>query len=361
MSYNASSQDLKFVQIKCPSCGYNITQLTPFKSTVECPYCHKEYLNPIIVEKSERVPDRVIPFTTTEEDFADAMLQSFIDESYLPLELFKEVTFGKVIKAFLPKYLFIGNFDASWNCHEIYYVNQKYRQRGQTRTRRIRKTRYVHGTADGNFEVSSLAYVGEEAPVELLNFSDHTLFSLEDSFDFAPELLELQDDKNILTLELNCDPSQIWYKSGNKRATREAQRTCLAQAPRSKERFRFSAKIRLEQEPIYVMQPFWFVYFFYKGQKYHFIMDGSGKYKNVKAPQDGRLVVRRFLPGTILGIIPGVVYACLHQDNFLYISICATIVFALLYFGDVYISKQKRIEAAKKAFPNSKLFQENTH
>ena len=33
-------ENLKLQQFHCPSCGQNITQLTPFKASIECPYCH---------------------------------------------------------------------------------------------------------------------------------------------------------------------------------------------------------------------------------------------------------------------------------------------------------------------------------
>ena len=56
-------ENLKLQQFHCPSCGQNITQLTPFKASIECPYCHQVSLNPLVVDKSILVPERVIPLS----------------------------------------------------------------------------------------------------------------------------------------------------------------------------------------------------------------------------------------------------------------------------------------------------------
>ena len=67
----SESNTIELKQMKCPGCGYNITSFKPFEATVECPYCHEKSLNPFVVDKVIRQPEKIIPFNSTQDDFGN--------------------------------------------------------------------------------------------------------------------------------------------------------------------------------------------------------------------------------------------------------------------------------------------------
>ena len=237
-----TSAALKLQQFKCPSCGQNITQLTPFKASVECPYCHQVSLNPLIVNKSMRLPERVIPFTVTQDDFGEQIIEALVDEKNLPLDLFNQITFDSLIKAYLPMYEYSGNFEATWSCDERYAVEKQRMRNNQVETYKEYKYRPAHGDAYGNFSILCLAYSGEDVPQELQDFASAIDNPGASSYEYDPSLMGLDEDQQIITLEMNLDPRKIWSTFGRQYVEQKAAEECGRQAPSDRKNLRTSAK-----------------------------------------------------------------------------------------------------------------------
>ena len=90
----------------------------------ECPYCHSKMVNPLVKPKDVPVPERIIPFTTNEQTFENALTNALINQDYVPTNIFEAISTGDVIQAYLPMYLFEGTYNASWSCKSS-YMDQK--------------------------------------------------------------------------------------------------------------------------------------------------------------------------------------------------------------------------------------------
>lgn len=354
MTDNQSS--LKLQQFKCPSCGQNITQLTPFKASIECPYCHQVSLNPLVVDKSILVPERVIPFTVTQDDFGEDIIEALVDQPNLPLDLFDQITFGKVIKAYLPMYEYAGSFEGTWNCEEAYTVEHKRRVNGQVKVERETRYRPARGDAFGNFSILALAYSGGDIPPEFERYASAIKNPGANSYPFDPDLMGLNGDEQILTLEMNRDPRKVWAQTGNDYVKRLAEQACKNQAPKNRRNFRSSSRIEVDDDSngIYTMVPFWLVYFFYEGQAWNFMSEGSGSWRHLSAPESNKVRFSRWgvvLACLVLGFLLGTI---LEQTDIWRLGM-AIIGAVAGYFGFNFYTKQKRIEGACKAFPESKF------
>ena len=74
-------ETMKLQVIKCPACNQALTSFSPFKSVVTCPRCGSAIKNPMATAKEEVMPERIIPFSTQESDFEQALIDTLIKYS----------------------------------------------------------------------------------------------------------------------------------------------------------------------------------------------------------------------------------------------------------------------------------------
>lgn len=354
-------ESLKLQQFHCPSCGQNITQLTPFKASIECPYCHQVSLNPLVIDKTTWVPERVIPFRLTKDDFGEAIIEHLVREPNLPLDLFDQITFGKVLKVYLPMYEYTGTFEGKWHCDEAYTVEHKVRRNGNTVIERETRYRPVSGGAYGNYSFLALAYEGKDIPPEFLRYAMVLDSAENNSYPFDPELMGLNSDEQVMTLEMNRDAHQVWAQKGEDYVTRLAERECARQAPSNRRNFRCSSRISPHEKGIYTMVPFWFVNFFYEGKAWNFMAEGSGTWSHLSAPTSTMMRLMRW-GLVVLCLALGCVGAYLAPPDatsqypaWPRIACFGGGVLAALcwYLGYNFRNQRRRIAGACAAFPDS--------
>jgi len=276
---------LKLQQVVCPSCGRPISSFNPNKLMAECPYCGSKLVNPLISAKEIPVPERIIPFTTDEKAFENALINNMINQDYVPVDIFKSIETDKVFQTYLPMYLFEGTYTAAWSCESSYRDQEVKVSSDSVRTREVKKWRPQNGNAAGNFAFLCLANEGgKEIPNELRQFTSNFPYNVMMSKPFDESLIDYSDD-NLITLERNADASLIWQKYGKNKVDETAKRAALEQIGNQEiQNFRASSSFQLTTTGVYVLAPFWFVYYAYKGGKYHFLMDGVGQTTSYSYP-----------------------------------------------------------------------------
>lgn len=279
----AEETTLRLQQVTCPSCKRPINTFNPNKLMAECPYCHSKMVNPLVKPKDVPVPERIIPFTTNESSFENALTNALINQDYVPTNIFEAISTGDVIQAYLPMYLFEGTYNASWSCESSYEdqkvdISRNWTDSGKTiSTKTVKKWRPQNGNAAGNFAFLCLANEGEEIPEELRQFTRLFPYDVMMSKEYAEGLIDFNDE-NLMTLERNADETLIWQKHGKDMVEETAKNAALNQIGNQEIRnFRASSSFNLTTRGKYVYAPFWFVYYNYAGGQYHFLMDGIGQ------------------------------------------------------------------------------------
>ena len=279
--------ELELQQVKCPSCGANVTSFNAFQTEVECPYCHQKAFTPLITSKKVPVPERLIVFKTNQDEFGRSLVNSLVEQDYVPTDIFDCINPGNVVKAYLPMYLYEGKYEASWSCSVGYLSTELRTNSDGTRLKEktVKKYQPASGTSKGTFAFLCLAYEGEDVPEELKKFSFTFPYHVKDSKEYDPTLLCLDTDKDLQTLAMNADSDLVWNAHGETLVNQLAEETAKRQLEgQDIKDFRATSNYDLKSSGRYVLAPFWFVYYMYKGEKHYYIMDGLGEHNAMSIP-----------------------------------------------------------------------------
>ena len=283
------ADSLELQQVICPSCKQVITSFSPFAAEVECPYCHNKAFNPLITAKKIPVPERLIVFKTNENDFEQALISNLVERDYVPTDIFNCINPDNVIKAYLPMFLYEGQYQSSWSCKVAYEATEvRATSDGKgVKNKTVKKYAPQTGTSQGNFAFLCLAYEGKDIPEELRTFSTQFPYNIMASKEYDPNLLGLDAEDSPMTLPLDADTDLIWNKYGeslvNQMASDNAKQQLSGEDIKD---FRASNSYNLKHNGRFVLAPFWFVYYTYNNEKHYFIMDGLGENTAMTTPID---------------------------------------------------------------------------
>lgn len=283
------ADSLELQQVICPSCKQVITSFSPFAAEVECPYCHNKAFNPLITAKKIPVPERLIVFKTNENDFEQALISNLVERDYVPTDIFNCINPDNVIKAYLPMFLYEGQYQSSWSCKVAYEATEvRATSDGKgVKNKTVKKYAPQTGTSQGNFAFLCLAYEGKDIPEELRTFSTQFPYNTMASKEYDPNLLGLDAEDSPMTLPLDADTDLIWNKYGDSLVNQMASDNAKQQlSGEDIKDFRASSSYNLKHNGRFVLAPFWFVYYTYNNEKHYFIMDGLGENTAMTTPID---------------------------------------------------------------------------
>lgn len=281
------ADSLELQQVICPSCKQVITSFSPFAAEVECPYCHNKAFNPLITAKKIPVPERLIVFKTNENDFEQALISNLVESDYVPTDIFNCINSDNVIKAYLPMFLYEGQYQSSWSCKVAYEATEvRATSDGKgVKNKTVKKYAPQTGTSQGNFAFLCLAYEGKDIPEELRTFSTQFPYNTMASKEYDPNLLGLDAEDSPMTLPLDADTDLIWNKYGDSLVNQMASDNAKQQlSGEDIKDFRASNSYNLKHNGRFVLAPFWFVYYTYNNEKHYFIMDGLGENTAMTTP-----------------------------------------------------------------------------
>lgn len=287
------AESMKLQVVKCPNCAQLITSFSAFKSTVTCPRCSAVMKNPMVTATEELRPERYIPFTTMDSDFEKAMVNTLVEQDYVPTNIFEAINTDNVFRAYLPMYLYEGSYQSSWSCESSYEdqkvdISRNWTDSGKTiKTKTVKKWRPQNGNASGNFAFLCLANEGaEDLPEELRNFTYQFPYDVMMSKQFDGDAFG-EEDERLITISRNADAALVWQKHGKDLVDETARNAALNQIGDQEIRnFRASSSFNLSTKGEYVLAPFWFVYYSYNNQRYNFMMDGTGQRSSYSYPVD---------------------------------------------------------------------------
>ena len=348
------AETLELQQVVCPSCRRVITSFNPFLAEVECPYCHNKAFNPLITAQKVPVPERMIPFQSDEKEFEASMVAHLVAREHVPRDIFQCIGTGKVVKAYLPMFLFEGRYETSWSAQIAFDGAQVPLETGKSSVKTVGGYMPQTGTARGNFAFLCLAYKGNDIPEELRNFANRFPYRATASKAYDPTLLK---EEGLTTLALNTDAEQVWSSKGERMVNEMGRDNAQGQlSGQDFKNFRCSTSYETKHGGRYVLAPFWFVYYTYNNEQHYFLMDGLGEYTAMSAPvdlQEEKFVMRKKRNRTIVAwlwplIAIGYFFLGLERNLAIFLFILWAII-AIVTWNVAGSQIKRRLKASKEA------------
>jgi phage FluMu protein Com len=274
-------EPLKLIQLRCANCHSTLSRADRFETQIKCPYCGTVNEVTGIMNREVAAPERIIPFTTTEDDFEQAICKFFVDQDYTVNDIFDRVHMENIASVYLPMYLFEGKYEASYSCSVGYHETEN--SGGKTRT--ITRWQPASGTAKSNYAFLSLAFDGQEIIPELAEWTKTFHYDPLTAQAFKPELIT---GKGYQILPHNLDRETTWHKWGANAVEQLARQEAYRQLPSGEQIRDFKSTFNYDKihDGRLFLAPFRFVYYNYEDQKYFVLFDGLGKNIHGTTPTD---------------------------------------------------------------------------
>jgi len=286
------AKEMELQIVRCPNCKKPMTSFNPFKVVVTCSRCGTTFKNPEITAKPAVLPERILPFTSQMADFEKSMVDSLVNQDYCDKNIFAAINTDNVFRAFLPMYLFEGQFTAAWGCESSYEdqkvdISNNWGGGKDISTKTVKKWRPQNGNSAGRFAFLCLANENaDDLPEELREFTRQYPYDVMLSKQFDPAYLG-NGDETIITVERNADETLIWQKHGKDLVEEKARQAALDLLEGQEIRnFKAQTSYSLETKGEYLLVPFWFVYYTVNNQRYYYLMDGTGTHHGYSYPVD---------------------------------------------------------------------------
>lgn len=131
-------------EVKCQSC-HAISVFVGTRAAQRCDFCGSPAIVPHEDQGDAITPQSLLPFKVSDGQIRDAIRKWYGNRWFAPNRLKTAALTDTLHGIYLPYWTFDAHVDAQWTAEagHYYYVNETYTQNGQSRTRKVRKVRWV--------------------------------------------------------------------------------------------------------------------------------------------------------------------------------------------------------------------------
>ncbi len=343
--------------MQCPSCGAEINITDKDNPKVECLYCGSVLDNVLYRERKRSAykPKRVIPFSTTEDDFLKSFYRHLVNTDYVPTDIFEKIKVGKIDKVFLPMYRFNGSFSASWSCTEVI---RRSRQKPDKTTEYYNEYHPASGVANGGFHFLYTANENDELPQGLetlpLPLKYNSQYATSSVVCDNSTFYEAEKS-NARIFFADVDSHAVWNNGDiHDYIDNLAYKAAISAAPSSHQDFSYGWNCNTSPAEL-MMIPFWCITYEYEGKTYTFVEDGIGQNSYLDHPQDegekgkvDKVKVKRIFAiiESVIFLLIGIV-GCFNAPSSQIPNFVILIIASIIYPLALWIGYKNEIEAIK--------------
>ncbi len=266
---------LQLKKISCSNCGAEL-MYDPGTQMTNCNFCGSKFEIEKATDEELILPDGIIPFIITKEEYHNAVLQWLSDGDYTPDDILTSSVFDQINGVYLPMYFFKGEYHGNWSASSGYDKTVRYSEYSESQKKIVNKTKTVtdwrpsSGQFKGTFSLLGFAGSGQGIKPEIAVYSHDTTFNI--------EKLKKYDSKYTLgfnLLEFTTREEDVWDIFGKPRGDAIANADIQNRIPGDKYRDLTSDLFYDREEAIKVYVPYWVVYYKYAEKEFHVCMDGT--------------------------------------------------------------------------------------
>ena len=334
---------MKIFQVGCPKCHGQLNSIASLSGQATCPFCGTVYHITANMSKETEMPEEIVPFATSADDFEQSARKMLFDEDYAPANISEIVSFKDVKGVYLPVYLYEGKYECAWSC--------KIKQPVDTDATKNRKEAYrpQNGVSKGEYAIVCIACNGVEANKELAEYVRALDYRGNGVKSFMPN-----DLNDCFFLIRNCDVQETWTQSGKGTLDNLVRKKTLMQLQSNEVKdFKYDTTSELFHEGRFMFFPVWMINYRYDGEQHHIFMDGTGR-SGVKGTTliDRALKTEAEKPFTILkyiAVVAIVIPLFMLLVGWYKPAIIALVATGLVFFGYRYYARWYRNKVIRKA------------
>ena len=261
-------------KIGCKSCGAELV-FDPGTQLSNCNFCGSTFE----IEKAEElevvVPDGILPFSITKEQYERSVLQWLSEGDFTPDDVLASTVFQSTNGIYLPMWFFKGRYHGNWSASSGYDRQESYYERNSDgklveRTRTVTDWRPSNGQISGEFMILAFANDQSAIPLDAVSYAHRTSFS---RGEMKPWDSKYSAGFNLI--EFTEDSLDSWDKHGVGQANRMAKRDAESRIPGDRYKDLRSDVLFDKEDPVRVYIPFWLTHYSYADGKFHVYMDGT--------------------------------------------------------------------------------------
>ncbi|MCH2044950.1 MAG: hypothetical protein MK212_12600 [Saprospiraceae bacterium] len=275
-SYNPTAAGKK--ALKCDSCGSHLI-VPADQPSVRCDFCGSERINEVAFDRNIIKPQGIIPFKIPKQE-AIEKFRTWIKKGWFhPNKLKRLAALGDVHGIYVPFWTYDAKTHSDWSGQAgyYYYETQTYTSNGETKTRQVRKTRWVRRSGSFSRDFDDVLIVASKGlPHEII--TKIYPFSLKETINYDPQLM----------LGWDCEVYSIEVDEGYKIADDKMDSMLRQQASSAlggdTQRFLRVHSQKWGQTFKHIILPVWLCTYMYNNKSYQFAVNGQTGTINGKKP-----------------------------------------------------------------------------
>jgi DNA-directed RNA polymerase subunit RPC12/RpoP len=272
--------DAQITKSKCSGCGATISSTN--KITGECPFCGSKYVKDDSEMSRVIRPESIIPFKIDKKK-AEKLFDNWIGKGWFrPGDLKKLKKLDNIKGVYIPFWTYDCRTDSSWTADAgyYYYETQTYttRENGRTvtRTRQVRKTRWVPASGKRRDSYDDVLIVASKGLKKKLVEKVYP-YRLSDLLPYKPEYIA-----GWMAEEYSIDVQEGWITAKSKVRAQEYKK-CGRAVPGDTYRNLNVHTHFSDMTYKHVLLPLWSAAYTYKKKLFNFMINGqTGKIKGEK-------------------------------------------------------------------------------
>ena len=305
LSSESKGFGVEMTSFKCTNCGAE-TAVPGDQPTLECPFCNSPNVNKNAHAQQVISPSGLMPFKIDKSNALSKFKQWLSKGFFTPSDLKKVARLNKINGVYLPFWTYDAQTDSRWTAESgyYYYVTETYRDSdGNTKTRQVRKTRWVPSSGYYAHFFDDVLVIGSNGVTQRMIDKIYP-YDLKEVVNF--------EGKYMLGMQSEVYQKDVEQGFGvaEKIMDDHIRSACSRQVPGDTHR---NLNVRTRKSGVtfkHILLPVWVAAYKYKEKVRQFVVNGqTGKVAGKKPVSTGKVILTIVIALAVIGAIIGLIAA----------------------------------------------------
>lgn len=267
-------KQLQLKKIGCSNCGAEVF-FDPGTQMTNCNFCGSQFQIEKAKDEEIIVPDGILPFKVTKENYEQAVLSWLSEGDYTPDDILNSSIFESVNGVYLPMWFYRGRYSGNWSASSGYDRIETYLAKGfddklVEKKRTVTDWRPSSGQCSGEFAILAFAGVGKGIKSDIAAYAHGTSFNRGELKPYDPKYT-----LGFNLVEYTLDEHVTWDTLGKTQADASVEADAKSRIPGDRYKDFYVDALYDTETPLRTYVPFWITNYKYADKEFHVYMDGT--------------------------------------------------------------------------------------